>query len=87
MSLGVVYFASWNYWVHEFYPLFPHVGTCAGEPYAAVAGCMVLTSYLFLFILFYISTYNVEPKKLRGEKVDAKCSTQQQARQSEKKTL
>jgi hypothetical protein len=33
------------------------MGTCAGEEFAAIFGCALLTSYLFLFIGFYAATY------------------------------
>lgn len=36
----------------------PNAGKCAGEEFAAFAGIGVLSSYLVLFILFYIATYN-----------------------------
>ena len=35
----------------------PNNGTCAGEEFAAIFGCSLLTSYLFLFIGFYAATY------------------------------
>lgn len=35
----------------------PNNGTCAGEEFAAIFGCALLTSYLFLFIGFYAATY------------------------------
>ena len=35
----------------------PSPGTCAGEEHAAFFGCALLTSYLFLFIDFYVRTY------------------------------
>lgn len=54
---GVVYFASWDYWASSHFPWLPHVGTCAGHPYAAVVGCLILSSYLVLFISFYAATY------------------------------
>lgn len=34
------------------------MGKCAGEEFAAFAGMAILSSYLFLFISFYIATYN-----------------------------
>lgn len=35
----------------------PNNGTCAGEEFAAIFGCALLSSYLFLFIGFYAATY------------------------------
>ena len=35
----------------------PNNGSCAGEEFAAIFGCSLLTSYLFLFIGFYAATY------------------------------
>ena len=55
---GFVYFASWNYFASAYMPILPHVGKCSGEEYAAVVGCVILSSYLLLFISFYIATYN-----------------------------
>ena len=38
------------------------MGKCAGEEFAAFAGIAIITSYLFLFIAFYIATYNKAAK-------------------------
>jgi len=64
-NLGFVYVASWDYFTSTYAPQLPHVGTCAGEPLAAVAGDVILSSYLVLFISFYISTYK-KMTKLRS---------------------
>lgn len=34
----------------------PHAGDCAGTGFAAFMGCMILTSYLALFVSFYLVT-------------------------------
>jgi fatty acid elongase 3 len=54
---GFVFFATWDYYASEYAPWLPHVGRCAGEPFAAFCGCAILSSYLVLFIMFYIATY------------------------------
>ncbi|WFD28083.1 very-long-chain 3-oxoacyl-CoA synthase [Malassezia nana] len=50
-------YAWYNHTVALNFPSLPHVGPCEGSPVAAVQGVFVLTSYLFLFILFYRGTY------------------------------
>jgi fatty acid elongase 3 len=35
----------------------PSAGSCAGEEFAAIAGICILSSYLLLFISFYLATY------------------------------
>jgi hypothetical protein len=53
----VVYFATWDYMASVYAPWLPHMGKCAGHPYAALSGCLILSSYLLLFIMFYIESY------------------------------
>jgi GNS1/SUR4 family len=57
LDLGFVYFASYNYFANEYFPQIPHFGSCAGEEFAAIMGCGILSSYLVLFISFYLATY------------------------------
>lgn len=38
------------------------MGTCAGEEFAAFAGMGIITSYLVLFISFYLVTYKKAAK-------------------------
>lgn len=75
-----VYFASYNYFTSTYFPRLPHVGTCAGEEFAAFTGCAILRSYLLLFISFYFSTY-----KKAGKNV--KRSAKKAARDMEKKEV
>lgn len=39
------------------------MGRCAGEPFAAFSGCAILSSYLVLFIMFYIATYKKNSRR------------------------
>ncbi|OCF56896.1 fatty acid elongase [Kwoniella mangroviensis CBS 10435] len=48
--------STYNHFATTYTP-FPTVGDCAGSEGAALFGCGLLTSYLFLFIAFYRATY------------------------------
>jgi len=62
VDLFVVYFGTYSYYAATYFPSLPTYGTCAGTESAAVFGCLLLTSYLFLFINFYIQTYKAPIK-------------------------
>ncbi|CAH6722820.1 elongation of fatty acids protein 2 [[Candida] jaroonii] len=61
LDLGFVYFATYNKLVDEYFTnlksVLPTCGSCAGSMGAAYAGCGILSSYLVLFISFYIEVY------------------------------
>ena len=42
--------SGYQHFVHKYAPALPHVADCAGSEGAALFGCALLTSYLFLFI-------------------------------------
>lgn len=71
IDLGFVYFASYTYFTYVYFPFLPNAGVCAGEEFAAFAGMVILSSYLVLFIGFYIATYNKPQKKGRGRATSA----------------
>lgn len=58
-----------TYWPGKF----PAMGSCAGTESAALFGCGLLTSYLLLFINFYIQTY-MRSKGKKGKKAAANGS-------------
>lgn len=68
ISTGFVYFASYTYFTSTYFPWMPNAGKCAGEEFAAFAGMGILSSYLLLFISFYIATYKKDGKRPTGRK-------------------
>lgn len=67
LDLGFVYFATYQKLVLHFLPnhtdIFPVCGDCAGHLYSAYSGCAILSSYLVLFIAFYIDVYKRKSSK------------------------
>lgn len=65
-----------NWIVHNL----PHVADCAGTNSAAIFGMLLITSYLFLFIDFYLRTY-------KGSAANAKKGVNGVANGASKKVL
>lgn len=63
-----VYFASYTYFTSTYFKWMPNAGQCAGEEFAAFAGMGIISSYLLLFISFYIATYKKDGKRPTGRK-------------------
>lgn len=57
LDIGFIYFAVWQKFASDFYPSLPHCGKCVGSTTATFSGCAIISSYLFLFIAFYIEVY------------------------------
>jgi hypothetical protein len=53
----------------------PNAGKCAGEEFAAISGCVILSSYLVLFIGFYFATYKKPSQKGRKRRDTATKAT------------
>ncbi|KAL4918395.1 GNS1/SUR4 family-domain-containing protein [Aspergillus aurantiobrunneus] len=80
IDLVFVYFASYTYFASTYFPWAPNMGHCAGEEFAAFAGMGILTSYLVLFISFYIVTYNKAAKTGRPRRNTGKQAVIDMAR-------
>lgn len=74
IDLGFVYFASYTYFASTYFPHFPNAGRCAGEEFAAISGIGILSSYLVLFISFYLATYRKDSKAPSGRKAVRRMS-------------
>ncbi|KAF5314067.1 hypothetical protein D9611_006810 [Ephemerocybe angulata] len=57
IDLFLVYFGTYEHFAATRFPNLPYIGNCHGSENAALFGCALLTSYLFLFIDFYFRTY------------------------------
>ncbi|AQZ10565.1 FEN1 (YCR034W) and ELO1 (YJL196C) [Zygosaccharomyces parabailii] len=63
LDIGFIYFAVYQKFVHIFIPSFPHCGDCVGSTTATFSGCAIISSYLFLFVAFYIEVYRQKGTK------------------------
>ena len=62
-DIGFIYFAVYQKTVHLFFPSLPYCGDCVGSTTATFVGCGIISSYLFLFIGFYIDVYRRKDTK------------------------
>jgi fatty acid elongase 3 len=74
IDLGFVYFASYTYFTSTYWPWMPNWGSCAGKEFAAFSGIIILSSYLVLFISFYLATYAKKGSKNITQKTSRKVS-------------
>ncbi|KAL3234474.1 Very-long-chain 3-oxoacyl-CoA synthase [Nakaseomyces bracarensis] len=68
LDVGFIYFAAYQKTTYRFYPWLPHCGDCVGTLTSNYSGCAIISSYLFLFIAFYIEVYKRNGKKVSTKK-------------------
>lgn len=64
LDLSFIYFATYTKIVHYLRLDLPHCEDCFGSVTSTLAGCFIISSYLFLFISFYIETYRHKAIKI-----------------------
>ncbi|CCF58754.1 hypothetical protein KAFR_0F01570 [Kazachstania africana CBS 2517] len=57
IDIFFIYFAFYQKLAYVFMPILPHCGDCTGSTTSVFAGCAIITSYLFLFVAFYMEVY------------------------------
>jgi len=68
LDLIFVYAGAYSYFAYTYFSFLPNYGSCAGSETAALFGVGSLTSYLVLFVQFFIATYNrPKPATANGE--------------------
>ncbi|KAJ3044856.1 hypothetical protein HK097_001352 [Rhizophlyctis rosea] len=71
LDIFAIYLATYTYVSSAMLPgVIPNfgLGTCRGKPVAAWIGCVIITSYLGLFVQFFIKTYGDKRRAAKAKK-------------------
>jgi len=71
LDLYIVFYCTWIHFGGIYFPEIAGNSDCYGTEFAAFVGCAILSSYLGLFVQFFIQTYSKRPT------IDTKTKKQQ----------
>ncbi|KXS18110.1 fatty acid elongase [Gonapodya prolifera JEL478] len=57
IDLGFCYSNTWTHFAFNYFPHLPNYGACSATDFAAIFGCGLLSTYLYLFVEFFQKTY------------------------------
>ncbi|KAI9019959.1 putative elongation of fatty acids protein 2 [Hyaloraphidium curvatum] len=66
IDLVICYLNTYTHFAHDYYPSLPNYGPCAATDFAALFGSGLLSTYLLLFVDFFVRTYIEKIKKRRA---------------------
>ncbi|OMJ09607.1 putative elongation of fatty acids protein 1 [Smittium culicis] len=58
IDICLCYFCLYTHMAFHNFPSLPNMGDCRGTRQAAYAGCFLLSTYLFLFVQFFVQVYH-----------------------------
>ncbi|PVU98097.1 hypothetical protein BB561_000110 [Smittium simulii] len=74
IDINLVYFCLYTHMAYHNFPSLPNVGDCRGTRQSAYFGCFLLSTYLFLFVQFFIKVYAEGNKISQNKKKNLKAT-------------
>ncbi|OLY84622.1 Elongation of fatty acids protein 2 [Smittium mucronatum] len=71
VDICLCYFCLYTHMAFHNFPYLPNMGDCRGTRQAAYAGCFLLSTYLFLFVQFFVQVYSEGTKLANKKKLQA----------------
>ena len=65
--------SGYNLIAHNWLPILPHVGNCAGKLGEGLIGFGIVATYLLLFVNFFSQTYSKMPRAMTSRNIRSKA--------------